>query len=1079
MDELLGKHFIPLFLVILFALRLSTQRSVRDKELNYFWLTLVCSFLLVFEDLFEAICSRNPDLRFWRTLLSVAGYVLRSVAAGGLLFAVLKPARRNWMYWIPAAVNLLICSTAFFSDIAFGFDEEYAFYRGPLGYVPFIVPLGYLAAILWIAIRRYGDRERIADRVSLTVCALLCLSAALLDAAYGGVRLHSAILISSIFFYLFLRSYDVRRDSLTGLLNRQSLFEDCRTLRKSISAAASLDMNGLKKLNDREGFSTGDEALKEIGACLSGASGKDIRAYRIGGDEFILLFLACGETRVEQSLAEILESAARRGFSLSCGYAMRAENEDTSLLIARADAKMFEDKARYYRNLMKEQRPLRESRREEIPEEARSALEESPLPAAVYRFGNHTMEVLAVSEGFCELFGYPGREEAVSVLDNDLYRDIHPDDRERLSGARFRFSEGSEELDIVFRSRTAGEKGYRVIHARGKHLRTEAGMRTAHVWYMDEGAYSEEQDGGSGISQVLNNALHEESIIRAAQYDRLTGLPNLAHFFQLSDMAKAKAGPNAGHGVLLYLDLYGMRFFNGTYGFAEGDKLLKAFADLLAQMFGKQNCCHVSADCFAAGAKEDGIEARLKELFAEAEKINGGKSLPVRVGIYSSRMEDAQASTAYDRAKTACDSIRKSSVSAYHYYSTELRDEVRLRQYLVMNIDRAVAEGWIQVYYQPIVRSVSGKVCDEEALARWNDPREGFLSPESFIPLLEQAGLIYRLDLYMLEQVLKKLRRQMEMGQDTVPHSINLSRSDFETCDIVEEVRKRVDGAGLPRSLITVEITESVIGRNFAFMRRQIERFQALGFKVWMDDFGSGYSSLDVLESIPFDLIKFDMSFTRKLDEGKNGKIILTDLMRMATSLGVDTLCEGVETAEQVRFLQEIGCSKLQGYYFCKPLSYEQLLERYRKGEQIGYEDPDTSAYFESVGRVNLYSLDMIVDQKQGESLRNAFDSLPMCIMEVQGGMARYARSNPSYREFMQRFFHTDLQALGREYHPFSPAFMQHILLQQGQEESCFFEKEMGDGTRIHFFARRIGTNPKTGETAVALAVLYASEKSA
>ena len=157
-----------------------------------------------------------------------------------------------------------------------------------------------------------------------------------------------------------------------------------------------------------------------------------------------------------------------------------------------------------------------------------------------------------------------------------------------------------------------------------------------------------------------------------------------------------------------------------------------------------------------------------------------------------------------------------------------------------------------------------------------------------------------------------------------VPHSVNLSRSDFETCDIVEELRKRVDAAGIRHDLISVEITESVIASNFEYMNEQVNRFHENGFSVWMDDFGSGYSSLDVLQNIRFDLIKFDLSFTRKLDEGENGKIILTELMRLASRLNVDTICEGVEKEEHVNFLREIGCSKLQGYYFSRPVPYEQ-----------------------------------------------------------------------------------------------------------------------------------------------------------
>ena len=244
------------------------------------------------------------------------------------------------------------------------------------------------------------------------------------------------------------------------------------------------------------------------------------------------------------------------------------------------------------------------------------------------------------------------------------------------------------------------------------------------------------------------------------------------------------------------------------------------------------------------------------------------------------------------------------------------------------NIDRAIQEKWIRVYYQPIVSAKDGKVCDEEALARWIDPTEGFLSPADFIPFLESAGLIYKLDLFVLEEALEKIRRRQEAGLEVVPQSINLSRSDFEGRDIVEEIRRRVDAAGVGHDMITVEITESIIGSNFEYMNEQVKRFRENGFAVWMDDFGSGYSSLDVLQSIEFDLIKFDMSFMRKLDQGENGKIILTELMRMASKLKLDTVCEGVEKEEHVSFLREIGCSKLQGYYFGKPAPYEPEAEQ-------------------------------------------------------------------------------------------------------------------------------------------------------
>ena len=1077
MDYLLGRHFASLVLILLFVIWLLSQRRTRDKELRYFWLTVISCFLLVIEDQIEVMASLDPSLRFWRTVFSIAGYVLRSTAAIGLVLVVCKPEHRTRLLWLPCVINLLVCSTSFFTDIAFGFDENYAFYRGPLGYVAFVVPILYLVMILWITFKRYGEGGKFTDRVILITCAAVCLLSAALDATRGGVRLNEAIIISCIFFYVFLRSYDIRRDSLTKLLNRQSMYEDCEALGKNICAAASLDMNGLKAMNDSQGHYAGDMALKKIGESLNSISSHHVRAYRIGGDEFVILFFRRDETFVRETLETIRQEVEEAGYSISYGYAMREEKDNPESMIQRSDMKMFERKAQYYRDKQHDRRQTRREKTNAPGTTNWKAVEESPQPIAVYRLDDHRVETLAVSDGFCALFGYPDRKQARFVLDNERNQSIHPADQERFSGAVLRFSDGKEGLDVVYRTSEGMKSDYRVIHARGTHVHTEDGTRIGYVWYMDEGVYVEgNEDAGTQINQMLNTALHEESILHATNYDSLTGIPNLPWFFKLCEAGKARVLSEGKQGALLYIDLNGMKYFNQKNGFAKGDRLLTAFAELLVRIFGKENCCHIAADRFAASTEEDGMEERIGRLFEEAKQMNDGETLPVRIGIYTTSVENVPVTTAYDRAKMACDAVRRSDVSSYILYSKELREEARKHQYLIENIDKAIEEEWIQVYYQPIVRAVNEKICDEEALARWIDPVEGFMSPAEFIPQLEKAGLIYKLDLCVLDQVLKKINDQKKDGVNIVPHSINLSRADFDACDIVEEIRKRVDAAGVSRDLITVEITESVIGSDFDFMKEQISRFRKLGFAVWMDDFGSGYSSLDVLQSIQFDLIKFDMSFIRKLDEGESGKIILTELMKMATSLGLDTVCEGVETEAQVRFLQEIGCSKLQGFFFGKPLPLEQLKENYYRGQRIGFEDPDASAYFETIGRVDLYDLGVISGYEK-DSFQHAFDTLPMGIVEINGDKARFVRSNPSYRQFIRRFFGVDMTEMTREFIRFDAAFMENIsktCCEQGNR--AFYNEKMPDGSVVHSFARRIGINPANGNQAVAIAVLSISD---
>ncbi len=263
------------------------------------------------------------------------------------------------------------------------------------------------------------------------------------------------------------------------------------------------------------------------------------------------------------------------------------------------------------------------------------------------------------------------------------------------------------------------------------------------------------------------------------------------------------------------------------------------------------------------------------------------------------------------------------------------------------------------------------------------------------------------------------------------------------------------------------------------YLKSQVQRFRELGFPVWMDDFGSGYSSFDVLQSIQFDLVKFDMSFMRKLDEGENGKIILTDLMRMATKLGLDTICEGVETEEQVRFLQEIGCAKLQGYYYSTPISLPCILQVVDEVSRTGMEDPEEEAYYEVIGRANLYDFSEI-SNKEDTTFQNVYSMIPMGIVEINKDSVHYIRSNQSYRALVKRFFNTDLSGSqtvvtvsSTEYN----SFFSKMLRQCSETgKPLLVDEYLEDGTILQSFLRKMSVNPKTGTAAVAVAVLSVSD---
>jgi EAL domain-containing protein (putative c-di-GMP-specific phosphodiesterase class I) len=708
-------------------------------------------------------------------------------------------------------------------------------------------------------------------------------------------------------------------------------------------------------------------------------------------------------------------------------------------------------------------------------EEAFRLMEDSAIPFAVYQFINKRVVTLVVSAGFCRLLGYEDKAQAYWDMDNDMYKDTHPDDVARISEAAFRFATEGGRYETIYRSRSK-DGGYRILHAQGEHVYTGDGVRLAQVWYTDEGPYLEDTPGHMPeLNQTLTMALHRESVLVGGYYDHLTGLPTMLYFFDLAEAGSKAVREEGGIPVLLYLDLNGLNLYSRTYGYAEGDKLLQSFARLLVRHFSTENCCRSGEDHFAVYTRREGIEEILDRLFKDWQELS---HLPVRVGIYEGQDDAVDVGAACDRAKFACESLKDALISGICWYDEQMRLQAAEYRYIANHLDEALEKGWIQAYYQPIIRAATGMVCSEEALARWINPEAGTLNPDTFIPPLEEAGLIYKLDLRVVELVLEKIRTFSAAGHNVVPQSVNLSRVDFDACDMVEEIRRRVDEAGVSRKMLVIEITESVIGRDVAFMKTQVDRFRALGFPVWMDDFGSGYSSLDVLQGIEFDLIKFDMQFMHESHQGSRGKIVLTELMKLVSALGLDAVCEGVETAEQASFLREIGCSKLQGYFFSQPLSQAEIMAIADGPNRARLEDPRESGYYEDLGRINLFDLGTLA-YEGAKPLRNVFNSLPMAILEVRDSEYCFIRTNQSYRDFMRSSFgiiideevkDTSKAPSGRD----GPGGVFRDTVQQccRTRGLAVFDGKLAGGYTAHYFLRYIGTNPLSGASAVIVAVL-------
>ena len=212
-------------------------------------------------------------------------------------------------------------------------------------------------------------------------------------------------------------------------------------------------------------------------------------------------------------------------------------------------------------------------------------------------------------------------------------------------------------------------------------------------------------------------------------YDSLTGLPGMSYFYELADAEGRRLVTEGSTPAILFMDISGMKQFNHKHGFRQGDDLLISFASLLTDQFGIDNCSRFIQDHFVVVTDSKDVEERIRHLFKEWKKTGEMGKLPIRVGIYVYQNSGRDIVMACDNAKVACDMIRNTYSSGINYYNKELELDIEKKEYIISNIDRAICEKWINVYYQPIVRAVNGRVCDEEALSRWIDPLKGFLHP--------------------------------------------------------------------------------------------------------------------------------------------------------------------------------------------------------------------------------------------------------------------------------------------------------------------------------------------------------------
>ena len=450
----------------------------------------------------------------------------------------------------------------------------------------------------------------------------------------------------------------------------------------------------------------------------------------------------------------------------------------------------------------------------------------------------------------------------------------------------------------------------------------------------------------------------------------------------------------------VYFNIENMKTYNDRFGFAGGDELLTFVAKTIGESFPHAIVSWFGDDRFVLATYGDDIIKGIERTHDLVFTFNPEVPTIIRAGVYVYDDPTIELNTAFNRAKLACDHIRGRYNTYYQYFDTEMLDERTRRQFVLDHINEAFETGQFQVYYQPIMRSISTKVCGYEALARWISPEAGFVSPGDFIPIMEDFRLVHRLDLHILEQVCQDYRMLESRGVTIVPVNVNLSPYDMELCDIADEVYEIIQRYDVPPEMVNIELTESTFAKDNELLSQTIDRFHELGMQVWMDDFGSGYSSLNVLREYDFDVVKLDMEFLRYKNEESyaRSRSMLPHIISMCKELKLQTLIEGVEEMEQFEFLKNDGCEKVQGFAFGKPTPIEYVLKQLVEGTH-DVETAPMRAYLDKVGNVNLaHPLSISKDMSREFEMSAGF---PAAIVEFDKGHVHYLLWNDSYVEYL------------------------------------------------------------------------------
>lgn len=772
-----------------------------------------------------------------------------------------------------------------------------------------------------------------------------------------------------------------RRDPLTSFYNKVVIEEAIDTYfqqerRRGKCALMVIDIDNFKLINDTQGHLFGDAVLVDFADAMKHLFRTTDLIGRIGGDEFVVLMKDVRSIAdIEEKSQEICNAVRsfcetgknQNGISCSIGISLYPDHGKTyRALFKKADQALYTTKGFnkdgftiYGTEHKQKKRPIASTNC--LAHEGRRRKKLSLIRIFELLFDTKDIEhgiqmVIDLIGNHYELdrvyiLEYTEDALCVYVTHEWCQSGVTPRKNQRMDRACCNrtqeyafFCENADNAALAPEMKREMERGgvkaamQYPLHENGKFNGTIVfeDCRSARKWS------EEETEALLVISKFIASYLvkmHAQNEIEKLAYtDPLTGMWNLNKFKLSAEEMLRSLHDDAGKCyALICFDIKKFRYINDTFGFDVGDEILLYIANRLKEVLTRDMIfARMSADKFLVLTAYAEVERLIQSLNLTMKRSQyyvsaktGRYKLIFNCGIYLiDRGNVASIPSMIDKADIARSKAHCGHENSCVFYNENFRQKLMKEKELEDMVDHALENQEFVVYYQPKVDLLDGSTQGAEALVRWVSPRKGFMSPTEFIPLFEKNGFIAKLDFYVFERVFSDLRRWIDEKKTIVPISVNLSRVHLSDGTFIEKLLTLSKKYDISPNLIEIELTESVFTADIACIIGIMHQLKELGFWISIDDFGSGYSSLRLLRDIPVDYLKLDKEFLDNGDGNIREQVILMNVIRMAKTLGIKVVSEGVETSSQAAFLKSCACDLAQGFLYARPMPVEQFENR-------------------------------------------------------------------------------------------------------------------------------------------------------